>query len=289
MPWGTRLPSLSSRCICHLGNPTKTALHIRMPLSLVARSSSVESVVAMVGKWVQVRKQANLWEDVPASFRLFVRLLACHSGQEGATQQSHSISRCVTTFQLGFMGRFATHKWDPVERTWSWKIVQNLTMLRSTAISKQTTSCGKFSRPWPKNTECSSMETVFSRNCNPWTMRKAAFAGRQSRIEKTETVLGTDLKKTLRRSLKHVWTSCRNGSRQTMNWNQPAKNKEVQAKQEMAKLVAEQTAENAKAVSQGNPGVQTQFSAMSDNAAQQTVLSGFESVLTMHSLGCHSV
>ena len=95
-------------------------------------------------------------------------------------------------------------------------------------------------------------------------------------------------RKTLRRSNKLVRTSCQQGSKQTMNWNQPA-TKQVQAKQEMAKLVAEQTAENVQAVSKSKLGVQTQATVgtVSDKAAQQTTLSVFNSVFTMQSLGCH--
>ena len=55
-------------------------------------------------------------------------------------------------------------------------------------------------------------------------------------------------------------------------------------------LVAAQTAENAKAVNQGTPGVQTRTTgSTTDQAAQQTVLSVFKSVLSMQSMGCHSV
>ena len=65
---------------------------------------------------------------------------------------------------------------------------------------------------------------------------------------------------------------------------------QIQAKHEMAMLVAEQTAENAKTVNQGNPGFQTHTSgSFSDQAAQQTVLSVFKSVLSMQSMGCHGV
>ena len=66
--------------------------------------------------------------------------------------------------------------------------------------------------------------------------------------------------------------------------------KQVQAKHEMSILVAEQTAENAKAVNQGTSGIQS-FSSPSnpDPDAQQTILSVFKSVLSMQNMGCHSV
>ena len=64
----------------------------------------------------------------------------------------------------------------------------------------------------------------------------------------------------------------------------------MEAKQEMALFVAEQTAENAKTVNQGNPGVQSRTSgSTSDQAAQHTVLSVFKSVLSMQSVGRHGV
>ena len=56
--------------------------------------------------------------------------------------------------------------------------------------------------------------------------------------------------------------------------------------EELAMLVAEQTAKNAKAVNQGIPVVHTQTTG---STAQQTILSVFESVLSMQIIGCHSV
>ena len=61
--------------------------------------------------------------------------------------------------------------------------------------------------------------------------------------------------------------------------------KQVQAKHERSILVAEQTAENAKAVNQGTSGIQS----LSYPDAQQTILSVFKSVLSMQNMGCHSV
>ena len=66
--------------------------------------------------------------------------------------------------------------------------------------------------------------------------------------------------------------------------------KRIQAKQEMALLVAEQSAENAKPVNQGNPGNQSHMSgSIPDQVAQHTVLSVFKSVLSMESMECHGV
>ena len=63
-----------------------------------------------------------------------------------------------------------------------------------------------------------------------------------------------------------------------------ASSQQAQAKHEMAILVAE----NAKAVNEGIPVVQTQTTgSTSDQAAQQTILSVFKSVLSLQSMGCH--
>ena len=69
-----------------------------------------------------------------------------------------------------------------------------------------------------------------------------------------------------------------------------ADSKQTQAKHQMAIRVAEQTAENAKTVNQGLPVVQTHTTGSTpDQAAQQTLLSVFKSVLSMQSMGCHTV
>ena len=66
--------------------------------------------------------------------------------------------------------------------------------------------------------------------------------------------------------------------------------KQVQAKHEMSILVAEQTAENAKAVNQGTSGIQSLSSGSNpDPDARQTILSVFKSILSMQSMVCHSV
>ena len=69
-----------------------------------------------------------------------------------------------------------------------------------------------------------------------------------------------------------------------------ANSKQTHANHEMVILVAEQTAESPKAVNQGIPVVQAHTTgSTSDEAAQQTILSVFFSVLSMKSMGCHSV
>ena len=64
----------------------------------------------------------------------------------------------------------------------------------------------------------------------------------------------------------------------------------IQAKKEMAALVAEQAAENANAVNQELPKAHPQApGSVSDKAAQQTILSVIKSVLAMQSIDCNSV
>ena len=94
----------------------------------------------------------------------------------------------------------------------------------------------------------------------------------------------------LRRNNSIVWTFYKNGIEADQELD-ATHAKQVQAKHEMSiSWVAEQTAENAKAVDQGTSGIQS-FSSLSnpDPDAQQTILSVFKSVLSMQNMVCHSV
>ena len=117
---------------------------------------------------------------------------------------------------------------------------------------------------------------------------KRQFLPLQSRIEKQKNYLER-ISRGLRRNNNIVWKFYKHGSRLTKKLD-AAHAKQVQAKHEMSILVAEQTAENAKAVNQGTSGIQS-FSSPSnpDSDAQQTILSVFKSVLSMQNMGCHSV
>ena len=65
---------------------------------------------------------------------------------------------------------------------------------------------------------------------------------------------------------------------------------QIQAKKEMAALVAEQAAKNANAVNQELPQAHPQApGSVSDKGAQQTILSVIKSVLAMQSKDCNSV
>ena len=121
----------------------------------------------------------------------------------------------------------------------------------------------------PRNTNPSSTVTVSRQKCNRWMMRGNSYL--QSRIGKQKNYL------------EQKWIE----ADQELD---AAHAKQVQAKHEMSILVAEQTAENAKAVNQGTSGIQSLSSLSNpDSDAQQTILSVFKSVLSMQNMGCHSV
>ena len=75
-------------------------------------------------------------------------------------------------------------------------------------------------------------------------------------------------------------------------WTHTNNEKHASAKQEMAKLVAEQAAESARSPKQVVLTTTSQTSAtdnlLADRAEQQTVLSVFQSVLNMQNHGCRS-
>ena len=113
---------------------------------------------------------------------------------------------------------------------------------------------------------------------------KRQFSPLQSRIETH--------KKNLERISREIETKQQHRSEILQKWIEAdqeldaAHAKQVQVKHEMLILVAEQTAENAKAVHQGTSGIQSLSSPSNpDSDAQQTILSVFKSVL----MGCHSV
>ena len=117
---------------------------------------------------------------------------------------------------------------------------------------------------------------------------KRQFLHLQSRIEKQKNYL--------ERILREIETKQQHRLEILQNWIEAdqeldaAHAKQVQAKHEMSILVAEQTAENAKAVNQGTSGIQSLSSSSNpDPDAQQTILSVFKSVLSMQSMVCHSV
>ena len=117
---------------------------------------------------------------------------------------------------------------------------------------------------------------------------KRQFLHLQSRIEKQKNYLERisreiETKQQHRLEILHKWIE----ADQELD---AAHAKQVQAKHEMSILVAEQTAENAKAVNQNTSGIQSLSSGSNpDPDAQQTILSVFKSVLSMQSMGCHSV
>ena len=113
---------------------------------------------------------------------------------------------------------------------------------------------------------------------------KRQFLPLQSRVEKQKNYL--------KRISREIETKQQHRLEILLKWIEAdqeldaAHAKQVQAKHEMSILVAEQTAENAKAVNQGTSGIQS-FSSPSnpDPDSQQTILSVFKSVLSMQKHG----
>ena len=108
----------------------------------------------------------------------------------------------------------------------SWRTARNLTSLRLTGRSKRTINFGTSLRLCQMNAERSFSETVFSRRCNRWTTRrqlswppKGNSFPRNVRLRNRKTSW-SDSRKTSGRSSKHVWKSCRNGSKLTESWSQ---------------------------------------------------------------------
>ena len=142
--------------ICHLGKPMKTrkgqlfvcCVHAR-GFCLVSPSHQVWEIWVYQfvssrcgGKWVQVWEETSvledLWEDLPASQRLFGRLHASQSGQEKKKLWSkrvhapvvglHWVTRSVNTQKL-------------VIKTCSGKAARRRTQWKSIARSRLTTRC----------------------------------------------------------------------------------------------------------------------------------------------------
>ena len=142
--------------------------------------------------------------------------------------------------------------------------------------------------------QCLFAETVLSRQCNrSTTRRQLSWPPKDSSYPST---VGTKNKK-------HTWSESRKISKGNSKTRlgillklteadqlELASAKQIQPKQEMASLVAEQAAETAKAVNQEFSGNQPQATgSMSDKAGQQTILSVFKSVLAMQSRGCNTL
>ena len=177
-------------------------------------------------------------------------------------------------------------------RMQSWRTARSLIRLRSTGRSEQTTNC-EHAR-W-MNTNRSSTVTVSRRTCSRWMMRKLPYW--QPRGNSYRCKVGSKKQKNyLERISREIETKQQYRLEILQKWIEAdqeldaAHAKQVQAKHEMSILVAEQTAENAKAVNQGTSGIQSLSSGSKpDPETQQTILSVFKSVLSMQSMGCHSV
>ena len=210
------------------------------------------------GKWVQVCEETSvlrdLWEDLPASQRLFGRLHASQSrGQEKNKQWSkrvhapvvglHWVTRRVNTQKL-------------VIKTCSGKAARRRTKWKSIARSRQTILI-----PMPEEHRVLISGDSVQAKLQAMDDEKAAllaakrqFLPLQSRIEKQKQYserIFKDIEKRWQARLEIVqrWIEANQAS-------ETAHENHVQTKQEMAQLLADQTAENAKSVDQGKPEVQ---------------------------------
>ena len=118
------------------------AVYVAWPMLLVVLSSSVGRLAAPVRVrsqwWTMGAKLAKLGRSQP------------RAGHVKRLSRAPT-SLCPTSYLPEEMGR----RFHQPARIQSWKTARSLTNPKSTGRSKQTTSCGKFSRQCKKNTECS--------------------------------------------------------------------------------------------------------------------------------------
>ena len=128
----------------------------------------------------------------------------------------------------------------------------------------------------------------FSSNMQSLDVQKTIPNQSKARL-KNRRIVWSESQRRSRRNSRNVWKSFKKSIEADQEL-EAANSKQTQAKHKMAILVAEQTAENAKTVHPGIPVVRSHTTgSTSDESAQQTILSGFKSVVLMQSMECHSV
>ena len=291
------------------------AVYIAWPLLLVALSSSVGNLV------VPDRVRSQWWNmDTKlggSQLRAEGRLFRGRTSHWQISSPSRVIRRRETTVGTSLLSRLdaaetrhvpcldgqvlfpgVTHraiKWYQKVRMQSWRIARSLIRLRLTRRSEQMTNCVEFSRTCQMNTSRSSTVTVSRQKCSHWMMRKSLCwqpRGNSYLCKiglRNKRITWSESPERIRRNNSIVWKFYKKWIEADQELD-AAHAKQVQAKHEMSILVAEQTAENAKAVNQGTSGIQSLSSPSNpDPDAQQTILSVFRSVLSMQNMGCHSV
>ena len=121
-----------------------------------------------------------------------------------------------------------------------------------------------------------------------WLAANRRFLPLQSRIE-IQTNSLERVSKEIESNRRNLWKSCKHGPRLIRNWKQPTLNR-YKPHTRWRCWWLNRPQKMQKTVNQGNPRFQTHTSgSISDQAAQQTVLSVFKSVISMQSMGCHGV
>ena len=305
---GIQAPGLSFRCICHLGKPIKTrfesgfvcCVHRMSPVAcrpiIKCGKSGCTGSCPLSGKPAACRACGKTFPRPNVTPSDFFRVKSDKKKGNNSRNVSPVTSRSSrNTSPASLEGQVfpgVTHraiKRYPKVRMQSWRTARSLIRLRSASKSEHTTNCVKFSRTCQMNTNRSSVVTVSRQKCSRWMMRKwSCWQPRGNSYFfkvglRNERIIWSEYPGRLRRNNDIVWTFYKNGSMLTRNWMQHTPNRSRPSMkcrfwlpnrpQKMRRLSIRALQEPS------NP----------DPDAQQTILSVFKSVLSMHNMGCHSV
>ena len=290
---GIQASGWSFRCICHLGTFTKTSksqvlfgVYIAWLLLLVAQSWSEGKLAAPVpvrSQWWNMGTQLGRSQPRAGLVRRLSRALTSLCPTSCLSKRMGKRSTSVKSATPAMSRRSTWVSWSDSPREQALPSDEDAVM----------EDC-KESHNMPEEHRAHARRQLSVENAIHGR-REGNSAGRQKAIptlaksdRKTANLSGANLER-YREEAAHVWKSCRSGSRQTRNWSRPSQSKS-KPNEKWRFWWQEQTSENAKAVNQGVPVVQTQTTGtMSDKAAQQTIFSVFQSVLSVRSMECHSV
>ena len=296
---GIQAPGLSFRCICHLGNPIKT-LSSQVFVCCVHRMAPVACRPIIKCGWWNIGYKAGkkpatggtcgkTFPRPNVTLSDFLPVRSDKKKRNSSRNASPATSRRSRNTSPAMSRRSSVVSWsdsprDQVAPKSEDAAMEDCTESHQAEINKKIRANDKLRKILTNmpdmNTNRSSTVTV--------SRRKRQFLPLQSRIEKQKNYLERisneiETKQQHRLEILQKWVE----ADQELD---AAHAKQIQAKHEMSILVVEQTAENAKGVNQGTPGIQSLSSGSNpDPDAQQTILSVFKSVLSMQSMGCHSV
>ena len=230
------------------------AVYIAWPLLPVAQSSSVVRLAAPVrvrSQWWNVGTKLGRGQPraglVGRLSRSPTSLCPTSRMPKGMEKRSTAIKvpllQCLDV-PAGFHGVIRrVNRWYQAVRIQSWKFARSFTNPRSTGRSKQTTNCGKFSRPCPEEHRELIYGDSFQSKMQSMDDEKAAlldakrqFLPLQCRIEKQKMYLeriseDIEKKQQTRLEILQKWIT----ADQEL---ESANSEQVQAKQDMAILVA---------------------------------------------------